>query len=89
MFTTEDGGENWTRQRTVPALAKEGAFAASNSCLTIRQPADAWIGTGGPTAARVLHSSDGGKTWTAASNEIPCFRLLISFLPSSHSNLTI
>jgi len=50
VFTTEDGGENWIRQRTVPALAKEGAFAASNSCLAIRQPAEAWIGTGGPTA---------------------------------------
>jgi len=70
VFTTEDGGENWIRQRTVPALAKEGAFAASNSCLAIRQPAEAWIGTGGPTAARVLHSSDGGKTWTATATPL-------------------
>src|SRR5579884_2319108 len=36
ILTTSDGGVSWTRQKGPPALPKEGAFAASNSCLAIR-----------------------------------------------------
>jgi photosystem II stability/assembly factor-like uncharacterized protein len=67
VFTTDDGGDNWTRQRTVAALPSEGAFAASNSCLVIRGAGEAWIATGGQGASRVLHSSDLGRTWSAAA----------------------
>jgi photosystem II stability/assembly factor-like uncharacterized protein len=47
-----------------PALANEGAFAASGSCLTVSGSSDAWFVTGGATVARVFHSSDRGQTWS-------------------------
>jgi photosystem II stability/assembly factor-like uncharacterized protein len=64
IFTTDDGGAHWQRQHTPPALPNEGAFAASGTCLVIRGKREAWFGTGGPGAARVFHSMDGGKSWT-------------------------
>lgn len=70
IFTTEDGGIHWTRRHTVPALPDEGAFAASNSCLTLTGKRDIWFGTGGPGAARILHSANGGATWTVAATPI-------------------
>jgi photosystem II stability/assembly factor-like uncharacterized protein len=63
IFTTDDGGAHWTRRHTPPALANEGGFAASNSCLFVRGK-DAWFGTG---ASRIIHSGDGGLHWTAAA----------------------
>ena len=66
IFTTSDGGRNWHRQRTPPALPKEGAFAASNSCLLVRGMREAWFVTGGTGAARVFHSLDRGVNWTVA-----------------------
>jgi photosystem II stability/assembly factor-like uncharacterized protein len=70
MLTTEDGGEHWIRQRTPVALPGEGAFAASNSCLTVTGEREVWFGTGGPGAARVFHSTDGGRKWTIATTPI-------------------
>ncbi len=66
IFTTDDGGTHWTRRHTPAAMPNEGGFAASNSCLLVRG-SDAWFGTG---AGRVLHSKDGGITWTAAQTPI-------------------
>ena len=63
IFMTRDGGEHWSREHTPPALAEEGAFAASNSCLVTRGKREAWLGTGGKGGARVFHSKDGGRTW--------------------------
>lgn len=63
VFTTSDGGESWRRQKTPAALANEGAYAASNTCLVVRGTREAWFGTGG---ARVFHSTDGGATWSVA-----------------------
>ena len=62
-----DDGQNW---KPIPpaqlpdAIAGEGAFAASNSCLAILPGTDQnlWFATGG-AAARVFHSPDRGKTW--------------------------
>jgi len=70
VMTTEDGGENWQRQHTPPALANEGAFAASGTCLIAVGKREAWFGSGGPGAARVFHSTDGGKTWTVTTTPI-------------------
>lgn len=65
IWTTDDG-VTWTEQAKGPqALKEEGAFAASNSSLFVRGAREAWFGTGGPTGARVFHSDDGGKSWTA------------------------
>ena len=46
----------------------EGAFAASNSCITT-MGANIWFATGGP-AARVFHSADAGETWTVTDTPI-------------------
>ncbi len=66
VLTTDDGGEHWQPRQTPPAEPQEGAFAASNSCLVVMGPKEAWFGTGGPGGARVFHSADGGRTWTVA-----------------------
>jgi photosystem II stability/assembly factor-like uncharacterized protein len=73
VLTTADGGNTWRRQNTPPALKGEGAFAASNSSLALSQSQgrlEAWFGTGGPGAARVFHSTDGGHTWSVAATPI-------------------
>jgi photosystem II stability/assembly factor-like uncharacterized protein len=66
VYTTEDRGHHWRRQHTPEALPDEGAFAASNSCLTLRGAREAWFASGGPAGSRVFHSVDGGGSWTAA-----------------------
>jgi photosystem II stability/assembly factor-like uncharacterized protein len=66
VMTTNDGGATWKKEKTPLAEPQEGAFAASNSCLTVHGQHDAWFGTGGPKGARVFHSTDGGQTWTVA-----------------------
>jgi photosystem II stability/assembly factor-like uncharacterized protein len=68
--TTDDGGAQWERRDPPAALPNEGAFAASNTCLTLSGTADAWFGTGGPGAARVFHSGDRGRTWTVAATPL-------------------
>jgi photosystem II stability/assembly factor-like uncharacterized protein len=66
ILTTDDGGQTWQRRKLPPALANEGAFAASNSCLLLRGKRgkqEVWFGTGGPSGGRVFHSNDGGRHW--------------------------
>ncbi len=74
VFTTSDGGRHWTHQTTPAALPGEGAFAASGTCLVVRNHGsnarEAWFGTGGKGAARVFHSTDGGLTWSVAATPI-------------------
>jgi len=72
VIRTDDGGDNW--HRVPPAMlpdARDGeaGFAASGSCLTVVNRT-VWFGTGG-TAARVIHSPDGGISWTAAAVPLP------------------
>src|SRR5437764_7529529 len=50
------------------ALPREGAFAASNTCLALSGQ-EIFFGTGGP-AARVFRSPDSGRTWTVAETPI-------------------
>jgi photosystem II stability/assembly factor-like uncharacterized protein len=69
LFRTDDGGASW---RQIPpaalpsSLPNEGAFAASNSCLTVQGDKHVWFATGGAKVARVFRSSDRGKTWSVA-----------------------
>ena len=70
ILTTSDGGEHWIRKSGPQAFPNEGAFAASNSCLTVMGDREVWFASGGPGAARVFHSRDGGLTWTVAATPI-------------------
>ncbi|MGD0403401.1 MAG: oxidoreductase [Candidatus Acidiferrales bacterium] len=66
-------GENWKElpSDAMPAaLPGEGAFAASGTALAMNNDGDLFFGTGGGKAARVFHSPDFGKTWTAAETPI-------------------
>ena len=68
ILATEDGGTTWTPipdSGMPPALADEGAFAASGTCLVAQGDRNAWFGTGGATTSRVFRSIDRGRTWTA------------------------
>jgi photosystem II stability/assembly factor-like uncharacterized protein len=70
LLNTTDG-QRWNPLSSInmpAALASEGAFAASNTCLAL-SGADIFFGTGGP-AARVFHSSDSGRTWSVAETPI-------------------
>jgi photosystem II stability/assembly factor-like uncharacterized protein len=73
IMTTKDGGHVWSRVPTVnlpPALEGEGAFAASGTNIAVFGKSHAWIGTGAAAKARVLRTSDGGRTWKAANTPL-------------------
>jgi photosystem II stability/assembly factor-like uncharacterized protein len=69
MLSTSDGGAHWERipPATLPAARPgEGAFAASGTCLVIRPGGHAWVALGTPQA-RLLHTADYGRSWSADS----------------------
>jgi photosystem II stability/assembly factor-like uncharacterized protein len=69
LFVTENGGANWSQipAASLPAaLPREGAFAASNSCLAVQGERSVWFGTGGADTARVFRSEDRGRTWSVS-----------------------
>jgi photosystem II stability/assembly factor-like uncharacterized protein len=73
VVTTSDGGNSWQEIPAAalpPALPKEGAFAASGSCLAVFGTGDVWFASGGAAVARVFHSSDRGATWTVSETPI-------------------
>lgn len=69
VITTDDGGAHWTPLKNPPAAKEgEGAFAASGTCITVQGKSDVWIATS--HFARVLYSSNRGKTWNAYETPI-------------------
>jgi len=73
LFLTDDGGTNWRQIAPASqpaALPREGAFAASNSCLTVQGDGNVWFGTGGADIARVFRSNDRGRTWAVSETSI-------------------
>jgi photosystem II stability/assembly factor-like uncharacterized protein len=71
VLSTTDG-EQWRElaRNTMPAALKdEGAFAASNSALTLCGGNELVFGTGGP-AARVFRSPDTGRSWEVYTTPI-------------------
>jgi len=73
ILTTNDGGRRWSRVETKnlpPALENEGAFAASGTNIAVFGKSHAWIGTGAASKARVLHTSDRGRTWRVANTPL-------------------
>jgi photosystem II stability/assembly factor-like uncharacterized protein len=73
IMTTENGGRVWTRvpASALPAaLENEGAFAASGTNIAVFGKTHAWIGTGAAAKARVLHTTDRGRTWQIAETPL-------------------
>jgi photosystem II stability/assembly factor-like uncharacterized protein len=73
LIGTDDGGATWNPlpEKSRPAaLPKEGAFAASGTCLVTRGEYDVWFCTGGARAARVFRSDDRGKTWAVSQTPL-------------------
>jgi photosystem II stability/assembly factor-like uncharacterized protein len=73
ILTTDDGGRSWKPApgaRQPPALAGEGAFAASGTCLVTQGDRNAWFGTGAAKVARVFRSTDRGQSWTVADTPL-------------------
>lgn len=75
ILRTDDGGKSWANVvqegSQLQALANEGAFAASGTCVAVWGKQDAWFATGGADKTRVFHSSDRGLTWTQAETALP------------------
>ncbi|MGW1321694.1 WD40/YVTN/BNR-like repeat-containing protein [Streptomyces antibioticus] len=74
ILSTRDGGRTWTvlPDRGMPAaLEGEAGFAAGGQCLVTAGPRDVWLATGGAARARVLHSADRGRTWSASDTPVP------------------
>jgi photosystem II stability/assembly factor-like uncharacterized protein len=74
LVTTSDGGLTWHPIPSPPmpaALAGEGAFSASGTCLVVSGTSGVWIATGGANVSRVFRSRDRGETWSAAGTPIP------------------
>ena len=73
ILTTNDGGRLWSRVPTASlprALENEGAFAASGTNIAVFGNSHAWIGTGGASKARVLRSSDRGRSWQVSDTPL-------------------
>jgi len=73
ILTTSDGGRTWSRvpPATLPrALENEGGFAASGTNIAVFGNTHAWIGTGAGAKARVLRTTDGGRSWQVADTPL-------------------
>ena len=73
IIATADGGRSWRvlpSDGMPPALDGEAGFAASGTCL-VTSGHEAWFASGGGPVARVFHSRDLGRHWTATAAPIP------------------
>lgn len=64
-------GETWRDigDQLPAAQAGEAGFAASGTCIKTEGRDRAWIGTGGGAKARILATTNGGRSWT--SHDVP------------------
>ena len=72
LILTTDDGQHWEelpRDKMPAALPTEGAFAASGTAIALCNNKDIYFGTGGP-AARIFHSPDHGRSWTAVETPV-------------------
>jgi photosystem II stability/assembly factor-like uncharacterized protein len=60
-------GKHWRdiSNHMPPALPGEFSFASSGTCVATQGLRNAWIVTGGASAARILATRDAGNTWNA------------------------
>jgi photosystem II stability/assembly factor-like uncharacterized protein len=71
LIATEDG-VHWNPLPSAhlpPAIANEGAFAASGTCIVTQGKKNVWFATGG-ASAHVFHSTDRGQNWTVTDTPI-------------------
>ena len=68
---TEDG-TTWQSiaSNMPPALPGEFSFSSSDTCVATQGENNAWIATGGSSAARILATTDGGNTWNAYNTPV-------------------
>ncbi len=74
IVVTDDGGATWDRvaPENIPQpLPGEAGFAASGTAIAVQGMERAWIGTGGGSMARVLRTTDRGRTWSVAETPLP------------------
>ncbi|MFR9676557.1 WD40/YVTN/BNR-like repeat-containing protein [Streptomyces sp. TR06-5] len=74
ILSTDDGGRSWEvlpNDGMPPAQENEYNFAASGQCLVSNGPQDVWMASGGAATARIYHSADRGRTWTARDAAVP------------------
>lgn len=67
ILRTDNAGATWTRVPSSvlpPALPNEGAFAASGSNIAVVGSREAWMAMGAAIKSRVLHTRDGGHSWS-------------------------
>ncbi|HIE92996.1 MAG TPA: hypothetical protein EYQ83_09075 [Acidobacteria bacterium] len=72
LLITGNGGATWERvpAEALPAAQDgEGGFAASGTCVTALPDGRAWVAMGNAERARVLGTSDYGRTW--AVTDVP------------------
>lgn len=72
LISTEDAGRHWNlvpEDRLPAAMEGEAAFAASGTCIAVKNRRYVWFATGG-RVARVFRSSDGGKSWKVSETPI-------------------
>ena len=74
LLRTDDSGYEWqlvsdpadsARSPLPRATPGEGGFASSGTCVITTGKSDAWIATGAGAAARLLHTTDRGRSWTS------------------------
>lgn len=73
ILLTANGGQTWSRVSTArlpPALLNEGAFAASGTNISVFGKTHAWIGTGAGAKARVLRTTDHGRSWQVSDTPL-------------------
>ena len=73
IYFTENGGRDWQLMdinHQLGSFPNEVLFAASNTCMTLREDGKVWFATGGGGIARVFSSKDYGKTWEVSETPI-------------------
>ena len=70
LYTTNDGGANWTAVpvANIPALTNAGEYGITNLFSAVGS--NIWFAT---TYGDVLHSSDNGLTWTKSASGLPAY----------------
>jgi photosystem II stability/assembly factor-like uncharacterized protein len=71
IVRTDDGRRWEPAEQVPPALDGEGGFAASGTAVAVAGTHHAWIGTGAGPRARVLRTTDGGRSWEVSETPLP------------------